>query len=1287
MSIQVLLKDFPHREIALSTDNQILVFRRTYKAAGEFGLSRSSSDVSVYNTGRQDGPSRCLVEFSSKSSVDLSDFRNVGKAQGTLGLVTLNHDVFLCTISHSSHVATVRPGETVQKINLVEFFCLNSREYDHFHGQGHNPYPNQVFQSDDVDYGGGFDQGDSTAEHPFTALRKLLSNGFFYYSVDFNLTSRIQDRAGSGEEGDFDIGSLDEGLLWNSYMIEPLLTFRARLTDFEREALDRSRLLTSVIRGFVKTLTIPPSSAPLKQLASNLPSSLTVISRLSSRRAGTRFNSRGIDDDGNVANFVETETIFWHPTGVCFSYVQIRGSVPVFWESSSSLIPGQQKIQITRSVEATQPAFDKHFEGLNTTYGPIHIVNLLSETKPGEYELSERYQYHISKCSLMRNGEKNVASSHRMLRSTEYDFHAETRGGNGYEGARMIRRYLDESAEGFAYFLSEEVVDETSTVNKGQPGLRRTIVVLQQEGMFRTNCLDCLDRTNLVQGMISQMAMESFLNHRSERASPDFWTRHSSLWADNGDTLSKIYAGTGALKSSFTRHGKMSLAGAIADVRKSATRLYVNNFADTARQNTIDLLLGRLMGQTPVHLYDPINDYVIGELGRRASEYSSEKFINVWAGTFNLNGRTNGISEDLSPWLCAHSKNSAKSPEVIAVGFQEIVELSPQQIMSTDPARRHAWEEAVKRTLNSYAASLRTDSYVLLRSGQLVGAALMVFVKASVLPEIKNVEGSIKKTGLSGIAGNKGAVAIRFDYGSTSLCFVTAHLAAGFANYEERNRDYKTITQGLHFLKNRTIDSHSTVIWLGDFNYRIGLSDDRCRALVRANDLSTLYENDQLNLQMVAGLAFPFYSESRITFPPTYKYDLRSDEYDTSEKSRIPAWTDRILRKGTNLKQIDYNAAPLRFSDHRPVYASFECIITTVNEAIKSRLSTEIYAKRRTELNFDSNGAISSAQQSEDEAEVTGYKSIAPGELPPASSNRRKWWLDNDMPARSQVQPPRAGLVPNPQRPDNPWRQTNESDWVEMQSRSPTEGTPGKLEKPEVPPPRRGTPARKMIVPEWDGPHSDSDRSKGSNRPSPKPPMAANDLLDGPASEPISQTPLRPSNTPRTLSSASIGGSGTSNVLKKAPPPKPKKPSSLARSHSSTDIAPSPPKPQTLPQTITQPKPITHRRPLPPPSLPSAKPSPLPPPPTPSRQNSNFSNPAQTEEESPPLPSRRNTEESSVLAPTKKKAPPQPVQPRGQGQRNRMQSGGGGGGGGGGVRGEQQEGERPSLPPRRGTGN
>lgn len=642
----------------------------------------------------------------------------------------------------------------------------------------------------------------------------------------------------------YDMIDLDESFLWNSYMIAPLVKFRSRLSNRERKALDASRILTSAIRGFVLTVTMPMSTAPIRSSTAGLPSTLTLVSRLSSRRAGTRFNSRGIDDDGAVANFVESETIYYSSSGLCFSYVQIRGSVPVFWEQAPGLLPGQQKISITRSAEATQPAFNKHFEDLEQNYGAVHVVNLLSENKPGEAELTNLYQYGVRHCSLSGYGSKE-SRDHRLLKETEFDFHAETKGPGGYEAASMVRRLIDDSADSFAYYLCEEI-DDTANLSNENDTRRRPVVVLQQEGAFRTNCLDCLDRTNLIQTIISQMAIEAFLGHRGVRASSDFWMRHSGLWADNGDALSTIYAGTGALKSSFTRSGKMSFAGAIADARKSATRLYINNFADKGRQNTIDVLLGRLMGQSPVYLYDPINDFVNAELSKRSAEYSSTDVINIWVGTFNLNGRTKGIDEDLSSWLCPDLEASQKHPEIVVVGFQEIVELSPQQIMNSDPSRKQAWEAAVKRTLNRNARKSGREDYVLLRSGQLVGAALCIFVKTSVLHLIKNVEGTVKKTGMSGMAGNKGAVAIRMDYASTQICFVTAHLAAGFANYEERNRDYHTINHGLSFQRNRNISDHDTVIFLGDFNYRIGLSSERVKQLIQVGDLETLYENDQV---------------------------------------------------------------------------------------------------------------------------------------------------------------------------------------------------------------------------------------------------------------------------------------------------------------------------------------------------------------------------------------------------------------------------------------------------------
>ncbi|KAK8124964.1 Inositol-1 4 5-trisphosphate 5-phosphatase 1 [Apiospora kogelbergensis] len=948
-SSQLLIRDYPHRAIAIVSDSHALIFR-----------------------------------YSPTTSEAIANGSLVSVSSARPRLITIGQDVFLSVVTQANRVASVRPGETVERIANVDFFCLNSAEYDNVFSL--NPYDNELSDGNSP-YGQNLGRREGEVEYPYQELQKLLSNGSFYYSTDFDLTNRLQDRP--VDSATFDIDNFDDSFLWNSFMISPLVQFRSRLLAHEREALDSSRILTSAIRGVF----------------------------------------RGIDDDGHVANFVETETIYWSPSGTLFSYAQVRGSVPVFWEQSAGLIPGQQKIAITRSAEGSQPAFNKHFEDLEQSYGAVHVVNLLSESKPGEADLTQRYHFGVDHCSLSRPDEKQNRD-HTLLRVTDYDFHAETKT-LGYEAAKDIRNYIEHSADGFAYYLAEEMNDAGDTV-PDHLGRNRMVVVLQQEGVFRTNCLDCLDRTNLIQTLISQLALQSFLNHRAEYASSDFWVRHSTLWADNGDALSRIYAGTGALKSSFTRTGKMSIAGAFADARKSATRLYINNFADKSRQNTIDMLLGRLVGQAPVHLFDPISDYVTGELSKRAAEFSSTESITILVGTFNLNGKTEGINDDLTPWLHPDVLGSTQ-PEIVAVGFQEIVELSAQQIMNSDPTRKQAWERAIKKTLNGHAQRIGGEKYVLLRSGQLVGAALCIFVKVSVLSKIKNVEGSVKKTGMSGIAGNKGAVAIRMEYANTQLCFVTAHLAAGFANYEERNRDYATIHHGLRFQRNRSIDDHDTVVWLGDFNYRIGLSHERAMDLVKHQNLERLYENDQLNLQMVAGLAFPFYSEAKITFMPTYKFDIGTDRYDTSEKARIPAWTDRILRKGTNIRQLAYNSAPLRFSDHRPVYATYQCIVNIVDEALKKKISRGLYDRRKAEVG--QSGTNIELDDSEDE-DLIGYDAIEPG-LPPASSDRQRWWLENGKMAQSSIQAPRStdgasSTVLNKTRPSNPFVPSDESDWVNV---------------------------------------------------------------------------------------------------------------------------------------------------------------------------------------------------------------------------------------------------------------
>ncbi|KAL4933596.1 SacI domain and endonuclease/exonuclease/phosphatase family protein [Aspergillus undulatus] len=862
------------------------------------------------------------------------------------------------------------------------------------------------------------------------------------------LTSTLRIGYRTDKSTAFDIDSLDKDVLWNAYMIQPLLVFRSHLSPHEKQLLDSSQILTCVIRGFCGTLTIPATVNVLSSVPkTHLPSMLTLISRLSSRRAGTRFNARGIDDDGNVANFVETETILWIPPGLAFSYVQVRGSVPIFWEQATGFLPGQQKIEVARSIEATQHAFDRHIESLELEYGAVHVVNLLSELKPGEVELSTRFREHIRRNLLSQRENSHQLSDHALLRTTEFDFHAEARGPLGYGAGDEIKHELLHSLNGFAYFLSEK--GRLSGSRAGGPG--DTSVILQQEGIFRTNCLDCLDRTNIVQTIISALALESFLLQENGALRSEVQIRHSTLWADNGDALSKIYAGTGALKSSYTRHGKMSLAGALADARKTAARLYINNFADKARQRTIDLLLGRLPDQMPVHLHDPINDLVSGELERRAAEFTSKKSANIWVGTFNVNGRVQGPGTDLSPWLFPEPNDQHPLPTIFAVGFQEIVALSPQQIMSTDPSTRKSWESAVIDCLNSRAATQGTPEYVLLRSGQLVGAALMIYVRADALKDIKNVEGSVKKTGLSGIAGNKGGCAIRFEYSNTSLCFVTAHLAAGFANYDERNNDYDTICRGLRFQRNRSIEEHDAIVWLGDFNYRIGLPNQAVRDMVQQSNYQKLYANDQLNLQMLAGRAFQFYSEGLITFPPTYKYDVGGDSYDTSEKARIPAWCDRILWKGSDLRQLYYyDVSDIRLSDHHPVWASFTCTISIVNETRKESLRQSLHAQRR------GNAQVLETQPQPvgtDNGGLIPLEPISTG-LPPPSSDHHKWWLDNGTPVKASIRPPTKDQILNIHRTSNPFVPRESPDWshiapTETESISTRDTIP---RKPPVPP-------------------------------------------------------------------------------------------------------------------------------------------------------------------------------------------------------------------------------------------
>ena len=186
----------------------------------------------------------------------------------------------------------------------------------------------------------------------------------------------------------------------------------------------------------------------------------------------------------------------------------------------------------------------------------------------------------------------------------------------------------------------------------------------------------------------------------------------------------------------------------------------------------------------------------------------------------------------------------------------------------------------------------------------------------------------------------------------TSLCFINCHLAAGQNQTKDRNFDISSILDStilpIEERDNVRLDSyigggdgtmildHEICIFSGDLNYRIDtMNSEAIISALNSGKMNKLLERDQLlaSKRKRPGFRLRAFYEMPITFAPTYKYDIGSDNYDTSEKKRAPAWCDRILSRGPHqkrLKQLNYRRHEVRVSDHRPVSGLFQMTVKSI---------------------------------------------------------------------------------------------------------------------------------------------------------------------------------------------------------------------------------------------------------------------------------------------------------------------------------------------------------------------
>jgi len=467
------------------------------------------------------------------------------------------------------------------------------------------------------------------------------------------------------DEGETDLLP-DARFFWNQHAVEPLVRKYKDNGATEEESEESTQIadlllqtvvpLTSAFVGIQKNITVSGETSSEEDLSYDQ----LLISRRSRFRAGTRFTVRGADAAGDCANFAETEQICLTTKGKdrCLrsvaSHVQTRGSIPLRWSSPADVKTYRPRVNIGADPLAQARAMKLHILNQLRHYAlkddetpatkgdessgvaDIVFVNLVDKHsdqgrlgRAFDAVLKAVVDVHaVDSSSKPKSKRKRGAPPQKpeveigsnSVEHVWYDFHAEVKNGR-WDRLSLLLDKIQPSLTSHGYFMAHP----PSGDDKGE---KKWTIDRLQKAVVRTNCMDCLDRTNVVQSIFGRyMLFQQLSKEAGDDENQSLWATlnksfeetamtipwgtgevaHRLLWADNADAISRLYAGTPALKGDFTRTGKRTKKGALDDGMNSLQRYYLNNFLDADRQEGYDLLVGHATFSNVVE-EDPIID-------------------------------------------------------------------------------------------------------------------------------------------------------------------------------------------------------------------------------------------------------------------------------------------------------------------------------------------------------------------------------------------------------------------------------------------------------------------------------------------------------------------------------------------------------------------------------------------------------------------------------------------------------------------------------------------------------
>ncbi|KAK7202723.1 putative phosphoinositide phosphatase [Myxozyma melibiosi] len=495
------------------------------KPIGEISVSRSAYFYFIFDC--TSFHSSILTSNCTPVDGETDKFATFGQSlPGILGIVRLRFGKYVIVITKAEKIGLIK-GHAIYQIIDFEFIALQD---------------GVVRDKDEAAY--------------LALLKRGVKAGPMYFSYTWDLSNSMQRQSSSTDSPVW--MKADDRFFWNKFAISPLIEF----ADSDPEV---SHFILPVIFGYVNL-----TKTSLKSTAFTF----GLISRRSRFRAGTRYFSRGIDAQGNVSNYNETEQlVILDETAqyTTYSFVQTRGSVPVYWAEINNL---RYKPKL-RVFDTALESAKLHFETQKKYYGRNYCVNLVNQAG---YEMPVKSAFETAITNL---NDPDVLYIY-------FDFHHECKGMKWYRVQLLIDKLIGLGAGDMGWFQSVESPEKSTT-----------IVQKTQNGVVRTNCMDCLDRTNVVQSTLAGWTLQRQLIDARILAPAERWEEDAAfvsvfrnMWADNADFISKAYSGTGALKTDFTRTGKRTKQGALQDLRNSIERYAKNNFFDGPRQDAYDLFLG-----------------------------------------------------------------------------------------------------------------------------------------------------------------------------------------------------------------------------------------------------------------------------------------------------------------------------------------------------------------------------------------------------------------------------------------------------------------------------------------------------------------------------------------------------------------------------------------------------------------------------------------------------------------------------------------------------------------------